>query len=376
MVTSFSLDKYQSHIEDAERRVKKALSFQEPDRVPINISEYGSYWSRLFGYNIRDYYTNLEVSIEVQLKGFEWRLEHLRDDRTNYVLFYDPGPVAEGIYFGCPIEYPDDTSPRIVPILQTAEDIDKLETPEPEQVAKVKWYYEKFEEFKLLAHKMGVRIPVQEHAKLTIHPPLSAACAIMSSTLVYTYLYTEPEVIHRLLQKMFVAFCQLIDYADRRVGKKTTHLGLANDNACFISPEMYRKHVLPYDRQLYELYGTGWRYLHTDGPSDHLFKMVAEDLKVNMMDIGGFSNIDAAVRYLKGKTVIHGGLNGKDLYGGFDEVARAKTDHAIEVAAPGGGYEFAIGGETYPGVPPEALIDLVAYVKEKGKYPVKTCSAV
>lgn len=366
----FALDKYMRHLEEAERRKQIAFSFREPDRVPINISEYGSYWSRLFGYNIRDYYTDLEVSIEVQIKGFEWRLENLKDDRTNYVLTYDLGPVAEGIYFECPIEYPDDTSPRIVHILNDVSDIDALEIPDPEDVPKVRWYYDRFEEFKALARKIGAKVPVQEHARLTIHPPLSAACAIMNPTMVYTYLYTEPEAMDRLLQKMFTAFCKLIDYADRRSGVRTTHLGLANDNACFISPEMYRKMVLPYDRKLYEIYGKEGRYLHTDGPSDHLFQMITQDLKVDMMDIGGFSDIDVAVRHMKGKTVIHGGLNCRDLYNGLDGAAKDKIDHAIKVAAPGGGYEFAIGGETYPGVSPDTLVDLVAYVKERGRYPI------
>ena len=69
----FTREDLERHCKEAEKRVKIACSFEEPDRVPINISEYGSYWARLFGYNIRDYYRDPELSIEVQEKGLTWR---------------------------------------------------------------------------------------------------------------------------------------------------------------------------------------------------------------------------------------------------------------------------------------------------------------
>ena len=158
---------------------------------------------------------------------------------------------------------------------------------------------------------------------------------------------------------------------DKRFGiKNRQSIGLANDNSAYVSNKMYCEMVLPFDKAIYERYGKKERYLHADGPNDHNFKTFAEDLKLTSMDIGGFSSIDAAVRDMKGKVVIHGGLNNKDLYRGLTDETKEKIKHAIKVAAPGGGYEFAIGGETYPGVSPETLIELVKYVREVGKYPI------
>jgi len=42
----------------------------------------------------------------------------------------------------------------------------------------------------------------------------------------------------------------------------------------------------------------------------------------------------------------------------------------VRIGPPGGGYIFAIGGETYPGVRPDTLIRTVEHVKEIGRYPV------
>lgn len=40
-------------------------------------------------------------------------------------------------------------------------------------------------------------------------------------------------------------------------------------------------------------------------------------------------------------------------------------------AAPGGGYIFDNGGETYTGVPPEKLKYEVEYAKKVGRYPIR-----
>jgi uroporphyrinogen-III decarboxylase len=98
--------------------------------------------------------------------------------------------------------------------------------------------------------------------------------------------------------------------------------------------------------------------------------MYANDMNLTSMDMGGWSSIEAAKKYLGGKVRFSGGLNCKDFYYDF-ETAKPKIEHAIRIGAPGGGFTLAIGGETYPGVNPDTLIKGVAYAKKVGKYPIK-----
>lgn len=366
----FDPEKYRTQIEESRKRNEIAHSFREPDRVPVHISTGGSYFAKMFGYNIKDYYKDRETMVDVQLESLPWCFGSLKDDRTGYGVGLDLGPVGEGLFFNCPIEYPDDTSPRIVPILKDENDIMKLRVPDPENHPRIQYVFDEAEKTKKILEKKNAKIPFG--FGFGIHPPLSAACAIMEPTDVYTMMYSNPDAIKILFNKMLDAFYKITDYMDRRLGVKDRQsIGLANDNSCFISNKMYRETVLPLDRAIYERYGKKGRHLHTDGPSDHNFKTFADDLKLTYMDIGGFSSIDSAVRDMKGKVIIHGGLNNKDLYQGLTEATKEKIKHAIRIAAPGGGYEFAIGGETYPGVSPETLITLVRYVNEVGKYPIK-----
>jgi len=367
--TMFDPRKYEKKIEDSRKRLAVAARFKEPDRVPILISTAGSYYSRLFGYNIRDYYTVNEVKLDVQLKGLEWAFEELDDDRTSYGVSCDMGPVGEAVYWDMPIEYPDDTSPRAVPIIHTAADIEKLPVPDPEGHPGLKKVEENFEDFKALAKKRGVNLPLGG-GTVGIHPPLSCACALMGPDKVYELMAVDKELAGRLFDKCFEAFCKLRDYYDAKAGRKTTSIGLADDNSAFISNKMYREQIFKYNMAIYEKYGRDGRAFHADGPNDHHFEMYANDMKLTRIDMGGFSSIEAAKKYLGGKVFFSGGLNCKDLYYDF-ATAKPKIDHAIRIGAPGGGYALAIGGETYPGVNPDTLIQSVAYAKEAGKYPIR-----
>ncbi|GAH77873.1 unnamed protein product, partial [marine sediment metagenome] len=135
--------------------------------------------------------------------------------------------------------------------------------------------------------------------------------------------------------------------------------------------EMYKKQIMPYNQALYERYGRKHRSLHTDGPSQQNFPVYADVMKLNWMDVGGWSNLQPAVDILKpAGCVIHGNLNNRDLYAGWTEDLRRIIRQMIRMAAPGGGYEFAIGGETYAGVDPDVLCRTYEYAHEVGKYPI------
>lgn len=363
----FNPKDYHDRIEESRRRLETTRQFREPDRVPINISVAGPFFARLFGHNIRDYYTNPEVCLDAQLKGLEWAYEELQDDRTGYSLHLDFGPVGEALYFGLPIEYPDDTSPWIVRTLETPEDIEAFEVPDPSRSTGLWDAHRKVGQFKEMVKKRGIDLPVGGGGG--IHPPLSCACALAEPELIYTLMHDEPDLVHRFFSKLLESFCRLVDYRDELSGRKTESIGLADDHSAFVSNEMYRELVFPYNMAIYERYGKKGRHLHADGPNDQHFQMYANDMKLTRMDIGGFSDIANAKPVMRGKTVISGGLNCRDLY--YDlATAKPAIDRAIRIGAPGGGFILAVGGETYVGVNPDTLVQAVAYAKEAGRYPI------
>jgi len=367
-VASFDPKKHATRFAEAGKRSKIAKAFQEPDRMPVSISVGGSFHAWRLGVNIKDYYLDPEIQFDVQVDGMQWVAEELGDDRTSVGISVDIGPIAEGIYFDTDIIRPDDTSPWVPHVIETPEQVLNLKLPDPEDHKGVLEIYKRYEQLKVRAEKIW-KGEVSVGGGMGFHPPLSAACAVVPLDTLYAWLVEEPTLVRMFFAKMLTAFLKLQDFKDRYFGQKTTHMGLADDNSAFVSNETYRQFVMPYNMTIYERYGSEWRYLHADGPNDHHFAMYANDMRLNEMDMGGFSDIANAKRDLGGKTAFHGGLNCKDLYYDF-ETAKPVVDRAIRIGAPGGGFSLNIGGEAYAGVNPQTLVKVVDYAKKAGRYPI------
>jgi uroporphyrinogen-III decarboxylase len=366
-MSGFNPKDYEAQIAASRERIAKTSRFEEPDRVPVLMSCAGSYYSWMMGVNIRDYYADIDTQIDVQLFGLEWAFGTLQDDRTSYGLYLDPGPIGEALLFDMEIIRPDNTSPWAVRKLTNPDDILTMEVPDPRQARGVQEHLKRIERLKERVRERGIDLPAG--GGLGIHPPMSCATALMEVDLVYELLYTRPDLAHILLDKCLQAYFALVDYmAEVNGNPPPTSIGLADDNSAFISPKMYREFVLPRNKAIYDRYGRDGRYLHADGPNDHLFKIIVDELGVTHMDIGGWSDIAAAKPAFAGKAVMQGNINTKDLYYDFAH-AKPAVDRCLRIGAPGAGYIFAVGGELYPGAKPETVIEVVKYVKKEATYP-------
>jgi uroporphyrinogen-III decarboxylase len=366
----FDPSKYEQRRQASQRRLQAAHEFREGDCVPAIASCAGPYFAWLMGVDIRDYYLDLDLQIQVQMWGLKWRYENLPDDYTGIGISYDAGPVGEALVFNCDLEYPAGTTPYVVRFIRDGADVERLQIPDPRDNPRVQEHLRRGEQFKERAQQLGVKVPVSG-AWLGIHPPLSCACAIADADWVYYTMAAEPELILKLFDKCYLAFRMCQEYVYELYGGQPGALGLADDNSAFVSDDMYRRLVLPYNLSLYELYGPRYRSLHADGPNEHHYETYARIIRLNHMDIGGWSKLRPAVEILKpAGCVVHGGLNNRDLYPGWTERLRQKIRQTIRLAAPGGGFEFAIGGETYAGTPPDVLCQAFAYAHEVGKYPI------
>jgi len=367
----FDPERYRTRREESAKRMQAAHEFREGDCVATIASVGGSYFAWLFGVDIRDYYTDIDTQIEVQLRGLQWRYENLPDDFTGTGIGYDGGPAGEGLFFEeCDIVYPPGTSPWVVPFIKDGADVEALQIKDPRDNARIQDYLKRGQRFVERARELGVRVPASP-GWVGIHPPLSCACAIADDAWVYENMVAEPGIVLKLFEKCFRAFCACQEYMYEVYGGGPGHLGLADDNSAFVSDEMYRRMVLPFNLALYEKYGSSGRSLHADGPNEHHYETYAKIVKLNHMDIGGWSKLRPAVEILKpAGCVVHGGLNNRDLYSGWTEPLRQKIRQSIRIAAPGGGYEFAIGGETYAGTDPDVLCRTFEYAHEVGRFPL------
>ena len=85
-MVKLNLEKYQEQIKKAKVLYDITSRFEEPPRVPIAISTGAPYYCNLFKVNLRDYYTDLDCQLEVQLKAIKWNFEVLKDDAGYFLL--------------------------------------------------------------------------------------------------------------------------------------------------------------------------------------------------------------------------------------------------------------------------------------------------
>ncbi|MEM2941126.1 MAG: uroporphyrinogen decarboxylase family protein [Thermoproteota archaeon] len=364
--------RYLKLVEENRKRVEKASEFKEPDRVPVNIGVGGPYYAEVFGYNFAEYYNNLTVMLDVQIKGIKWRLNWLGDDLATIGVQFDQGVIAEGIVFDCKVEMPDERSPLrspwTIPKIKSLEDIDNLEVPDPRGHKGINAYYDRLKEFKELVRKNYGDLPVS--GILQIHPPVSAAGSLMGPERLYSWLYKHPNEMHRFFKKLEETFKVLQDYYYEVSGEEPGRLGLADDHSGYLSRSMYERFTMPYNTRLYEFYGAKYRSLHMDSHMDHVTDILLTTYKINEADVGVENDIRIISEAFRGRVFFNGNANWRSLLKSFQDI-EAEVEKCIYYAAPGGGYVFDNGGETYSGIPPEMLKYEVEYAKKVGKYPIR-----
>lgn len=369
----FNIEYYSRLAEENRKRIEKAREFEEPDRVPVLIGVGGPYYAKLFGYTLADYYNNLAIMLDVQIKGIKWRLTWLKDDFCHIGVWFDIGSIGEGIVFNCKIVMPDERrpwqSPWIVPCIKTLEDIDKLEVPDPHNHKGIQEYYRKLEKFKELVRKNYENLPVG--GGLGIHPPMSAAGSLLGARRLYSWLYKYPNEMHKLFRKLEKTFIVLREYYFEVTGSESDSLGLCDDHAGYLNRRMYEKFVVPYNLRLYERFGKKYRSLHMDSHMDHITDILVNVYRINEADVGVENDIRIIAKAFKGKVLFKGNANWRVLLSGSYERIELEVEKCIFYAAKGGGYIFDNGGETYIGVPPQMLKYEVEYAKKVGRYPIR-----
>lgn len=374
LMEPFDYTKYLGIIEENRRRVEKASEFKEPDRVPVIIGLGGPYYARLFGYTFAEYYNDLSMMLDAQVKGMKWRLERFKDDFTEVGVHLDLGSVSEGIVFDCRIEMPGERnpwlSPWVIPKIKTLEDMDRLEVPDPHSHKGIKTYYERLEKFRGLVKKNYGGLPVG--GGLQIHPPVSAAGSLIGLEKLYRWLYENPGETHRLFRKLEETFNVLQEYYYELSGAGPGSLGLADDHSGYLNRRMYEEFTMPYNLRLYERHGASHRYLHMDSHMDHVTDILVNVYRINEADVGVENDIKIIAEAFKGKVFFNGNADWRALLNGSLEKVELEVEKCMLHAAPGGGYVFDNGGETYANIAPERLKYEVEYAKKVGRYPIRS----
>ncbi|MBF0433386.1 MAG: hypothetical protein HQK83_19065 [Fibrobacteria bacterium] len=209
-----------------------------------------------------------------------------------------------------------------------------------------------------------------------IFSPFSQILELLNYENALMGMLTDPDKIHRCLERLTLGTIELA-CLDVKEGADAILISSAFAGAGFISRDMYKDFVLPYEKKV--IAETKRRcnnipfYTHTCGAiGDRLDLMMESGLNgIDTLDPPplGTIELDDAVKQLKGNVFIKGNLDSVNtLLNGSKEDVEEAVKYRLKTAAPGGGYILSTACSVAPGVNPEYLEMLVKLVQEHGRY--------
>jgi uroporphyrinogen decarboxylase len=373
-------------------RVKKALSFQEPDRVPTAIGG-GPY-----GIVDEVYFKLLRLfSLDNPVPPFRYghSISYM-DDRILQALGTDFRYVFPAVSPSSPIQKTNESEifldafgqpwKRAVPyfytinaILSEAHQIDQIEKqvhwPDPNQEL---WFSGVEKRARDLSEQTKYWITAR---MITSHGPFQTACDLRGTDRFLMDLASNQEFAMALLEKIGNVLCGFLQNYLRACGKYIHMIELPGDDYAgnenpIISPSMFQKFLKPILQRMVRLI-KGFRsdlvvMLHSDGAITKLIPDLIEcgidvihPLEPLMATDQQFvkAHFGSRISFLGGIDITHampGTLNDVDV-----EVKRC-----IHQLAPGGGFILAPSNHLQTDVPPENIVRLFSEAHKIGQYPI------
>ncbi len=200
--------------------------------------------------------------------------------------------------------------------------------------------------------------------------PFTAGFMAMGFEPFFLRLFDDPAFVHRLLEER-TEWCIAMYQKAVSLGAELLVLG---DDAGYgagsmISPQMWRKHILPYHRHIVDALEVPVIW-HSDGNVEALLPMAIEAgfIGLHGMEPGaGMDLVKVKQEYGQDLTLV-GNVDVRVLFGSDLDAVRKEVDRCIEQGAPGGGFMIASCNSIYEGMNPIAVAEMFRYEGEVGFY--------
>jgi len=147
----------------------------------------------------------------------------------------------------------------------------------------------------------------------------------------------------------------------------STSLGISDDGAAYLSPELFKEFSVPYLNKIYEAF-PGMRGHHMCGAVEHQLGVYSEDLKITHFSAFGYCvDPHVAAEKLGGRAVMSGNVDPQLILNGPPSRIIEAARHVIEAIAPHGGFILQDGANICPGTPIENMRAMLTAAEEYGK---------
>jgi len=359
------------------RRLEAVESFEHPDRVPciLLICERYLMDAVLGGYTL-DYFSSARKMADCQIAFAKWRSEHIFDDsvvaKVNIFPYFEN--VSESGGLGCKILWSEKGPPRAIPFIEEPEDVDRFEVPDWERGEGL-WgkkfrYYREMVDY---AKSVDLTINGKSTHPNVAYPgglnlaPVTLAVDMVGMERLSAWMFRCPDVVHRLLNRIADEEIRWEKYCRSLTDSKPKGIGISDDGAAYLSPELFKEFSVPYLNKIYDAF-PGTRGLHMCGAVEHQLDMYSEDLRITHFSAFGYCvDPHVAAEKLGGRAVMSGNVDPQLILNGPPSRIMEAARHVIEAIAPYGGFILQDGANICPGTPIENMRAMLAAAEEYGK---------
>ena len=382
LATSFSIDPAADWVQAHNAEAREVLAAHKADK-PIRVPVIGDDYPHMHGFYVdeidmdyREYYTDVEVMLHVQLEAARRRAELCIYDRPlgelpdSWGVVVDQHPVQTPGWLGCELLYREDSVIAHRHLDLSKDQCIAMEMPDVRTGGHLKVVGEMLEEMTALAEGMtylGRPVgPVWNGVMW--HGLLNVALDIRGQDLMVD-MYEDPEFAHAFLLKV-ATWC---DALEREWGENEPGAFHFSDHGIeMLSPAIYEEFIVPVIHEMNRRRGdkTPWPYLHHCGSGTHLFPIMQREF--GLVEIGALTwpLVDIAkVRRDLGEDVwIYASVADEIVKFGTPDSIYAAVRELMETGAKGKG-RFALGvGDMMRGTPMANREAFYGAVKEFGRY--------
>lgn len=338
-------------------RVRKALNFEEADRVPV-IPHIMYPTSRITGITVAEFATDGKKMAKALMEA------------QRYFQYDGVSPHAdvtvEGEAVGSVVNQPEYAPAFVVkPVIEKPADLLKLKVPDPYAAGRMPVFLEATD---ICNREMGDEIYVLS----CIQGPLNTASQLRGVENIMYDFYDNPDFLVELLE-FSSEVSSIYAKALIKAGARGIIIGEALCSPAFLSPNKYRSLLVDIEKRQIEkihAYGAESTLLHICGQTKDIW-IDAAQTGATFIDLDWQVDMGDARKTLDKKMALRGNIDpAAVLLNGTPALVEKKVCEVIRQAAEGGGLIVGSGCDIGYETPFENIIAMVEATKNYGFYPI------
>jgi len=330
----------------------KVIKGETIDSIPTGFIIDCPWLPNWHGDTILDYFSNHQKWLDANLKV----LETFPDVMFLPGFWSEFGMCTEPSAFGAKCNFPADEFPHAHKVIQSVDDIEALEVPEPGTDGLLPFMLNRLKMAQLQIEAAGHQIRFA-----VARGPMNIASYLMGSTEFIMAMMMTPDKAHLLMQKI-TEFLKRWFKLQRETFPSIDGIFMLDDIIGFMGETEFRTFGLPYFKELYDT-DVSVKFLHNDAPC-RVSAPILPEMGVNLFNMGFDIDLAELKELTQNQVTLVGNLPPRDvLAAGTPDEIREKTAAMLAALPEKTRFIASCGGGMPPGVTTEqirAFTDAVA----------------